>query len=222
MKNKNIIIIETSLERIFVTIIKNNQTFSKNINSPRSIEQDLNILIDELIAEANLKFCEIELILVSLGPGSFTGIRIGISVAKAISLGTGSKIIGFSNFEIIYHQFLINKKNLKTKKVEVLIKGPGNEFFKKIFIANKPCKKNYLITDKDLSCKKSNKDSILIGNFINTFKIKNYLLCLPKKEGYFNLANILIKNKHKIKFKEPLPIYIKEHYARKTKNRKNL
>ena len=36
--------------------------------------------------EAKLKFREIGLILVSLGPGSFTGIRIGISAAKAISM----------------------------------------------------------------------------------------------------------------------------------------
>ena len=99
MKNKNIITIETSLGRIFITIIKNNQIFSKSCNSPGSIEQELNLLIDELMIKADLEYSKIDLILVSLGPGSFTGIRIGISAAKAIAVCTGAKIFGFSNFD---------------------------------------------------------------------------------------------------------------------------
>ena len=141
MKNKNIITIETSLGRIFISIIKNNQIYSKHINSPKSIEQELNLLIEELIKLAELNFSEIGLILVSLGPGSFTGIRIGIAVSKAISMCTGAKVLGFSNFESIYNQFLTNKKKIKTNKVEVLIKGPGEEFFKKIFLKTKQGKK---------------------------------------------------------------------------------
>ena len=215
MKNKNIITIETSLGRIFASITKNNQIFSECNNFPRSIEQDLNILIEELIIKAKLKFNEIDLIFVSLGPGSFTGIRIGISVAKAISLSTGAKILGFSNFESMYSQFLINRKNLKIKKVVVLIKGPGQEFFKKIFTSNKPGKKNFLVTNKELIFNKFNENTILIGNFTNNLKIKNYFFCLPEKEGYLKLVQKVRENSDKIKFKEPMPIYIKEHYARK-------
>ena len=215
MKNKNIITIETSLGRIFITIIKNNQIFSKYINSPKSIEQDLNLLIEELIKIAELSFSEIDLILVSLGPGSFTGIRIGIAASKAISICTGAKVLGFSNFESIYNQFLVNEKKIKINKVEVLIKGPGDEFFKKKFFKNKAEKKNYLITSKELIFKSFNKDIFFIGNFINTLKIKNYFFCLPDKEGYLNIANTVRENFNKIKFKEPFPIYIKEHYAKK-------
>ena len=105
MKNKNILTIESSLGRIFVAITSNNQIYSKCIASPRSIEQDLNLLIEKLMIAVDLKFSDVSLIFVSLGPGSFTGIRIGISVAKAIALCTGAKIIGFSNFESIYSQF---------------------------------------------------------------------------------------------------------------------
>ncbi|MBV69462.1 MAG: tRNA (adenosine(37)-N6)-threonylcarbamoyltransferase complex dimerization subunit type 1 TsaB [Pelagibacterales bacterium] len=215
MKNKNIITIETSLGRIFISIIKNNQIYSKHINSPKSIEQKLNMLIEELIKLAELNFSEIGLILVSLGPGSFTGIRIGIAVSKAISMCTGAKVLGFSNFESIYNQFLTNKKKIKTNKVEVLIKGPGEEFFKKKFFENKAGKKNYLITNKELVSENSNGDIVLIGNFINKLKIKNYFFCMPDKEGYLKLANKVRENFNKVKFKEPLPIYIKEHYAKK-------
>ena len=56
MENKNIIIIETSLSRILISIIKNKKAFSKCLNSPKSIEQELNLLIDELMKKANLNF----------------------------------------------------------------------------------------------------------------------------------------------------------------------
>ena len=169
MKNKNIITIETSLGRIFIAVIKNNQIFSTCMDSPRSIEQELTLLINKLMIEANLKFNEINLIFVSLGPGSFTGIRIGISAAKAISLCTEAKIIGFSNFDVIFYQFIENKKN-SYKEIEVLIKGPGNEFYKKKFSNNKPGKKNYLIKNIKLHSEKLNEDVVIIGNFVNSFK----------------------------------------------------
>ena len=102
MKNKNIITIETSLGRIFLTIIKDNRIFSKCIKSPRSIEQELNPLFQRLMLQAKIDLADINLIFVSLGPGSFTGIRIGLSAAKALSVCTGSKILGFSNFSSIY------------------------------------------------------------------------------------------------------------------------
>ena len=38
---------------------------------------------------------------------------------------------------------------------------------------------------------------------------------MPDKEGYLKLANKVRENFNKVKFKEPLPIYIKEHYAKK-------
>ncbi len=215
MKNKNIITIETSLGRIFITIIKNNQIFSKSCNSPGSVEQELNLLIDELMIKADLEYSKIDLILVSLGPGSFTGIRIGISAAKAIAVCTGAKILGFSNFDSIYSQFLINKENFISKNIGIIIKGPGNDFFKKEIINNKPKKKNYLITSQELISEKYNKNIFFVGNFINTFKIKNYFFCLPEKKGYFKLANKVKENFKKIKFDEPMPIYIKEHYAKK-------
>ena len=215
MENKNIIIIETSLSRILISIIKNKKVFSKCLNSPKSIEQELNLLIDQLMKKVNLNFIEINLILVSLGPGSFTGIRIGISAAKALSLSTGAKIIGFSNFESIYSQFLTKEKKLNIKKVEVLIKGAGNEYFKKIFTSDKAGKKDYLITHPDFIKKKINDNLLLIGNFRNTFKIKNYFFCLPNKKGYLTLASKLTENLHNYKNEEPIPIYGKAHYAYK-------
>ncbi len=213
MKNKNILTIETSLGRIFLAVIKDSTFLSKSIASPGSVEEDINHLLEDIINEAMIQFHEIDLILVSLGPGSFTGIRIGISVAKALSISTGAKIIGFSNFDSILHQFLASNKYKKARKIEVLIKGPGDEFYKKIFNDKKPEKKNYLITKKELQGKTPN--NIIVGNFLNTLKIKNYYFCLPDQLGIKSVVEKIKKNMKTYNFSEPEPIYIKEHYAKK-------
>lgn len=44
----------------------------------------LNILIDELLQEANLKYSDLSAVAVSKGPGSYTGLRIGVSTAKGL------------------------------------------------------------------------------------------------------------------------------------------
>ena len=215
MKYKNILTIETSLGRIFLSILRDNTFFSKFIDAPRSIEEDINKLLDDLINEAKIKFNDIDFILVSLGPGSFTGIRIGISAAKALSLSTGAKIIGYSNFDSILYQFLESKKNKNHKDIEVLIKGPGNQFYKKIFDSNNKNKDNQMITEKEL--KESNyKDKMIkVGNFLNTLKIKNYYLCIPGCLGIKSIIKKNEKNLESYEYKELEPIYIKEHYAKK-------
>lgn len=44
----------------------------------------LNILIDELLQEAHLKYSDLDAVAVSKGPGSYTGLRIGVSTAKGL------------------------------------------------------------------------------------------------------------------------------------------
>ena len=182
MKNKNILIIETSLARIMVSIIKKKNVYIRSTSSQRSIEQDINQILSQLIVDAGVEFNDLGLILVSLGPGSFTGIRIGISVAKAISISTGIKIQGFSNYQSIFCQFLTTYKEKKFDKINVLIKGPGDEFFKKTFVNNKFERKSHVII-KDLKEKKLEKNCLYIGNFLNKYNLRNYFfVCLINSE----------------------------------------
>jgi tRNA threonylcarbamoyladenosine biosynthesis protein TsaB len=52
--------------------------------------------IDLLLEEAELEISAVEKIAVSRGPGSFTGLRIGISTAKGLALGLGVPLVGVS------------------------------------------------------------------------------------------------------------------------------
>lgn len=56
-------------------------------------------MLAEVMAEAGWRFDEVDLLVVTLGPGSFTGIRAGVAAARALSLSAGKPALGVSTLE---------------------------------------------------------------------------------------------------------------------------
>lgn len=61
-------------------------------------------LIDAALSQAGLRRDEIECIAVGLGPGSYAGIRIAISIAQGWHLATGVKLVGISSADCVAAQ----------------------------------------------------------------------------------------------------------------------
>ena len=72
---------------------------SVNINKTHS--ENIMVMIDELFKLTNTTINDIDKIAVSIGPGSFTGIRIGVAVAKGLASATNCKIVGVNELDII-------------------------------------------------------------------------------------------------------------------------
>lgn len=66
--------------------------------------------IDSLFNLSGIKKIEIDKIVVSIGPGSFTGIRIGIAIAKGLALALNKKITGVNELEILANNYSGDKK----------------------------------------------------------------------------------------------------------------
>jgi len=58
-------------------------------------------MIEALLAEASLSYADLDALAVTTGPGSFTGVRIGIAAAKGLRLVTGLPVIALSGLEVI-------------------------------------------------------------------------------------------------------------------------
>ncbi len=58
-------------------------------------------MIDEVMAEAGLTFAGLDRIAVTLGPGGFTGLRVGVSAARALALATGLPVVGMSSLALM-------------------------------------------------------------------------------------------------------------------------
>ena len=59
--------------------------------------------IDELFREQSVAPRQIDLVAVSIGPGSFTGLRIGVTLAKTLCFATGARLIAVPSLLVIAH-----------------------------------------------------------------------------------------------------------------------
>jgi tRNA threonylcarbamoyladenosine biosynthesis protein TsaB len=61
--------------------------------------------IDHLLRQAGLKISDIDVFAVAIGPGSFTGLRIGLSTVKGFSYATGKPIVSVPTLEALAWNF---------------------------------------------------------------------------------------------------------------------
>lgn len=95
-----ILAIDTSSKICSVSILEDcNVILEKHTNDERTHSQNLMPLIDELFKETNLSLDDINLLACCQGPGSFTGIRIGIATIKAFSDAKNIPVIGVTSLE---------------------------------------------------------------------------------------------------------------------------
>lgn len=62
-------------------------------------------LVAACVHEAGQSPAAIDLIAATVGPGSFTGIRVGLAAARGVALATGAKVIGITSFETVAAEF---------------------------------------------------------------------------------------------------------------------
>lgn len=74
---------------------------TRPLNTARRHGAELLPAIDALCKARNLAPGDIALVSVSRGPGSFTGLRIGVTVAKMIAMGSGASLVAVPTLEVI-------------------------------------------------------------------------------------------------------------------------
>lgn len=66
----------------------------------------LPVLVEELFRSAGLRLNDVSRVVVTIGPGAFTGIRVGLAFAKGIKVATGAVVLGVSSLECLAFQGL--------------------------------------------------------------------------------------------------------------------
>lgn len=98
--NKPILAIGTAGKLCSVSILLNqNDYITYNYNKNQVHSEKLIVMVDSVLRETKLKLTDLDAIAVSIGPGSFTGLRIGLSAAKGLALGAGLPLIPVNEFD---------------------------------------------------------------------------------------------------------------------------
>ena len=102
--------IETATKNCSVTLAKNGETisFREIAEEGYSHAERLHVFIDEVIAESKLTFQDLSAIAVSQGPGSYTGLRIGVSSAKGLCYALNIPLIAIDTLQSLAAQIKID------------------------------------------------------------------------------------------------------------------
>lgn len=103
--------LETSTRNCSVALAKNGETIiCKEIAEIGfSHAEKLHVFIEEIIKEANINFSDLKAIAVSTGPGSYTGLRIGVSAAKGLCFALDIPLISVDTLKVLASQVAIEK-----------------------------------------------------------------------------------------------------------------
>ena len=89
-----ILLIETATDSCSVALSKGTDIIAeKYINQPKAHASTLAVYIDDILKENSLTIHDCAAVAVSKGPGSYTGLRVGVSCAKGLCYGAGKPLI---------------------------------------------------------------------------------------------------------------------------------
>jgi tRNA threonylcarbamoyladenosine biosynthesis protein TsaB len=102
--------IETTTTNCSVSLSKEGETLvlKEDYSTNFSHAESLHVFIDDVVKSAKIKLSEIDAIAVSKGPGSYTGLRIGVSAAKGLCFSLDKPLISVSTLVSLSHQVKID------------------------------------------------------------------------------------------------------------------
>jgi len=97
-----VLAIDTSNKMLAVGIVKDGTVVAQVIEETRNNHSArLMPAVEQVFSEAGLLPKEMDLIAVAQGPGSYTGVRIGVTVAKTLAWTLGKPLVGVSSLEVL-------------------------------------------------------------------------------------------------------------------------
>lgn len=137
-----ILAIDTSSSVCSVAILEDDKLIDKNeLDDGRTHSENLMPLLDELLKRNSLDIKEINLIACTVGPGSFTGIRIGVATIKPIAEVLNIKVASVMSLEAL-------ARNVENKETIVsLIDARNNQVYCGIFDKEYNKKDEYIADD---------------------------------------------------------------------------
>jgi tRNA threonylcarbamoyladenosine biosynthesis protein TsaB len=104
MIKSNILALDASTEALSIVLHINGQTFHHFEECPQQHSQKILPLIDELLAKAQCKLTDLDVIGFGQGPGSFTGVRISVAIAQGLAYSAGLPLVGISTLALMAQQ----------------------------------------------------------------------------------------------------------------------
>ena len=102
---ERIILIETSTALCSAALAEDGVITSyRESSAPKAHASLTAVFIQEMLAERNLSLSDCDAVCVSMGPGSYTGLRVGVSTAKGLCFGSGKPLLAVGTLNTLVAQ----------------------------------------------------------------------------------------------------------------------
>ena len=102
---EKIILIETSTAICSVALAENGTvTAYRESSAPKAHASLTAVFVQEVLAERGLSLNDCDAVCVSMGPGSYTGLRVGVSTAKGLCFGSGKPLLAVGTLDTLVAQ----------------------------------------------------------------------------------------------------------------------
>ena len=195
--------IETSTPACSVALQVDGRLVSRYSEEPRSHTQLVMSMVDEVLIEAQVKIDQVDVIGVTVGPGSFTGLRVGLSFAKGFSYAIKCPIIPVPTI-------LAMAYGLRLKKpLSGIIRSHGEKIFFQEFIWDKqvPSIKNKPVLGNIHNYLEKVKDGFHFNCEEFLIDLENIYKAKPSAKNIATLANIYFQ-----KWNIPKPYNLTSEY----------
>ena len=216
--------IDTSTMSANIAVVEDDKLICEyTINTKKTHSQKLMPMIESMLKLSDINIKDIDVIAICVGPGSFTGLRIGMATAKSIAHVNNIPLIGVNSLEILGANIEFCNKNICA-----ILDAQRNQVYTcKYIFENKKIRETEtirIISIDDLlkELATTNEEWILIGEAVYKYKDKiedfsNIILSSPANNvtKASSLCNIAIE-----KFKQNIEVYncydINPMYIRKS------
>ena len=163
-----ILAIDTSTTHSSYAVMDDNNIVGDfSINQSMSHNEILLVMVDEMLKKLNIDIEDIDLFVAVTGPGSFTGIRIGVTVVKALAMALNKPIVAVNTLEALSFGVFSDKKKIP------LIDARGERVYYGVYegINNENIVAPALLTIDELLDEFSDKgEFVFVGDCVNLYK----------------------------------------------------
>ena len=131
--------IETSTTNCSIALSKDGTTIAvKEVSDGYSHAENIHVFIKNILAEQDLVYADLSAVAVSKGPGSFTGLRIGVSAAKGLCYALDIPLIAIDTLQSLARQFefasglIIAMIDARRMEAYTAVYSPINELVKPV------------------------------------------------------------------------------------------
>lgn len=210
--------IDTSTKFLSLGIYNNGRACEYNLELGRKHSSLLAVTIKRTLDAVGLQIGDIDYFACGLGPGSFTGVRIGLSTIKGFAWALNKPVIGISTLDILARDIV----NINEKPVVPAIDAKRGLIYCSVYKVKKGAQKRiapYMLLTQEEFFKKIKPNPAVFGDATELYKagiLKNIKGAIILEKDYWypkghNIIALALERIKEKKFKSPMdvnPIYL--------------